>query len=35
MGSSKVMENHNRGKPKKMKETAKQQSKADQGSPSE
>ena len=35
MGSSKIKENHNREKPKKMKERAKQHSKGDQGSPSE
>ena len=35
MASSKIKENHNRKKPKKMKETAKQSTKGDQGSPSE
>ena len=35
MGSSKIKENHNREKLKKMKETVKRHSKKDQGSPSE
>ena len=35
MGSSKIKENHNRDKLKKMKETVKRHSKEDQGSPSE
>ena len=35
MGSKKIKENHNREKPKKMKETTKRHSKGDQGSPSE
>ena len=35
MGSSKIKENHNREKLKKMKETVKRQSKKDQGSPIE
>ena len=35
LASSKIKENHNRKKPKKMKETAKQSTKGDQGSPSE
>ena len=35
MGSSKIKENHNRKKPKNMKETAKGHSKGDQGFPSE
>ena len=35
MGSSKIKENHNREKLKKMKETVKRHSKEDQGSPSE
>ena len=34
MGSSKIKENHNREKPRKMKETAKRHSRGDQGSPS-
>ena len=35
MGFSKIKENHNQEKTKKMKETAKRHSKGDQGSPSE
>ena len=35
MGSKKIKENHNREKPKKIKETAKRHSKGDQGSQSE
>ena len=35
MGSNKIKENHNRGKPKKMKETAKRSKEGDQRSPSE
>ena len=35
MGSSKIKENHNQEKTRKMKETAKRHSKGDEGSPSE
>ena len=35
MGSSKIKENRNREKPKKMKETAKRNKRGDQGSPNE